>query len=466
MIIKLRNEIQEIAQQYEFNQSRNRGKLVNDESAYNNPKRGTLQVKRKSLLFVVVMLVSVILGACGSNNDSATGNNGSASEPNQVKLSILAWNNESEMKPVLQGFQEKYPHITFDFQFAPPVRDYISKLQTMLLSDSATDIFMIAAENRNEIIDGGHALDLTDYPFMEVMLDSNKPMLSKDGRTYAFTQNGWVGGWFYNKALFEQAGITELPQTWDEFVEVCLKLKEAGIIPLFDNMQDLTQVHSALYGNMVLSQDPEFDDKIFAGEKTFADGWTEVFNVWKRDLIDTGILTPDMIGLTGEQVESEFALGNVAMFFSGPWVLDKLDQTPDLDYGVMGLPGFEEGQRYYVGAPGVGFAVNSKTPRQEGALLFLEYLSSEEGLQLFYEGTGLIMTAEGFEAEVHPALQQAYEEGLIEGNIYLPMVTWPRYQEALRNQFVVSTQDVAVGKISVDEAIQAIDRKFEEMENY
>lgn len=425
-------------------------------------------MKRKSLLLIMVMIVTMVLSACGGKDSSESAVSGAegGQSKQKVKLSILAWNNESEMKPVLEGFQKKYPHISFDFQFAPPVKDYISKLQTMLLSDSATDIFMIAAENRNEIIDGGHAIDLTDYPFMDVMLDSNKPMLSKDGRTYAFTQNGWVGGWFYNKALFEKAGITELPETWDEFIAVCLKLKEAGIVPIYDTMQDLTQVHSALYGNMVLSQDPEFDEKIFAGEKTFADGWTEVFKVWKRDLIDTKILTSDMIGLTGDQVESEFALGNVAMFFSGPWVMDKLTQVPDLDFGVMGLPGFEKGQNYYVGAPGVGFAVNSKTKNKEEALLFLEYLSSEEGLQLFYEGTNLIMTAKGFEAEVHPALQNAYEEGLMQGRIYLPMVTWPRYQEALRNQFVVSTQDMAVGKITPEEAVQAIDKKFIEMENY
>lgn len=426
-------------------------------------------MRRKSwLMLIVAMIIALVLSACSGTDRQ--GESASEGEPGQsqknVKLSILAWNNESELKPVLEGFTKKYPHITFDFQHAPPVKDYIAKLQTMLLSETATDIFMIAAENRNEIIDGGHAIDLTDYPFMEVMIESNKPMLSKDGRTYAFTQNGWVGGWFYNKALFEQAGITELPKTWDEFVAVCLQLKEAGIVPIYDTMQDLTQIHSAMYGNMVLSKDPDFDHKIFSGEKTFADGWLEVFQVWKRDMVDTGILTSDMIGLTGEQVESEFAQGNVAMFFSGPWVLDKLSQVEGLDFGVMALPGFEEGQSYYVGAPGVGFAVNSKTDKKEEALLFLEYLSSEEGLQLFYEGTNAIITAHGFEAEVHPALQEAYEQGLMGGRIYLPMVTWPRHQEALRNQFVISTQDIVVGNATPEEAVEAIDKKFAEMESY
>ena len=38
-----------------------------------------------------------------------------------------------------------------------------------------------------------------------------------------------VFAFFYNKDLFEQAGITEEPKTWDEFKDVCQKLKDAGL---------------------------------------------------------------------------------------------------------------------------------------------------------------------------------------------------------------------------------------------
>ena len=41
-----------------------------------------------------------------------------------------------------------------------------------------------------------------------------------------------ANGYMYNKALFEQAGITEVPSTWQEFLETCQKLKDAGITPL------------------------------------------------------------------------------------------------------------------------------------------------------------------------------------------------------------------------------------------
>ena len=42
---------------------------------------------------------------------------------------------------------------------------------------------------------------------------------------------GMVGFW-YNKDLFEQAGITAPPATWDDLWPTVEKLKDAGITPI------------------------------------------------------------------------------------------------------------------------------------------------------------------------------------------------------------------------------------------
>ena len=39
----------------------------------------------------------------------------------------------------------------------------------------------------------------------------------------------WVVGFFYNKDLFEQAGIQETPETWEDFMTDCEKLKKKKI---------------------------------------------------------------------------------------------------------------------------------------------------------------------------------------------------------------------------------------------
>ncbi len=50
-----------------------------------------------------------------------------------------------------------------------------------------------------------------------------------DGKIYSVQQSVLPGGIWYSKDLFEKAGITETPKTWDEFKTVVQKLKDAGI---------------------------------------------------------------------------------------------------------------------------------------------------------------------------------------------------------------------------------------------
>jgi len=163
---------------------------------------------------------------------------------------------------------------------------------------------------------------------------------------------------------------------------------------------------------------------------------------------------------------NEFAIGNVAMIQGGPWNIPAIEKAnPDLNFSMMAIPGLEEGKEYYNGAPNVGFAVNSKSSNQDAALKFLEYLSTPEGLEKFEQGTGQIITIPGYESKVHPSLEKAYKEGLLAGKFYLPMVSWPRHQEALRNQMVVSVQDLLVGKGKIEDVTKALDQKLKEMES-
>ena len=88
-----------------------------------------------------------------------------------------------------------------------------------------------------QYVRSGNALDITKYldedsewkdSFNQVMLDS----CNKDGAYYAIPWDYSSKEVVYNKNVFEQAGITELPTTWDEFLDVCQKIKDIGVTPL------------------------------------------------------------------------------------------------------------------------------------------------------------------------------------------------------------------------------------------
>src|SRR5690625_4297445 len=213
----------------------------------------------KILLFSLLILL--VLAAC----DDKGGNSKSNGNNDSVTLTFFSWDGEDKMKPLLEGFKEAHPEIEIEFSHAPPIEGYISNLQTRLLSDSAADVFIMAAENRNDLIDGDYVLDLTEEPFMEKISDANKEAYSSDGKVYAMSVSSWGGGIFYNKKLFDEAGIDPNPDTWDEFIEIGKELKANGITPLYDSFEEIPMILSALLGAEIIQENPDYDHQLFNG---------------------------------------------------------------------------------------------------------------------------------------------------------------------------------------------------------
>ncbi len=448
-------------------------------------------MKRKivSLILTAVMLSSILTGCGGKASEGATAESSkpaeetAASEENAPEaesaddseasepaddlsgtLSILSWYDETKAAPVLEAFKAKYPNVTVDFQYSPPVADYVEKLSTLLYSGAGPDIFYMALENREDLIKGNYVEDLSNEPYMTdgTIPDSVKTTYGADGKAYSLAVDCWVGGIFYNKDMFEQAGITEEPKTWDELLEVCQTLKDAGIQPIMDNCQDAAVNFTApLYGSEVKADNANIVQDIFEGKATFKDTWTTPIAMWKEGLIDNGYLTADMVGATGDEVVTAFATGQVAMILSGSWNLNTIDTiNPDMNYKCMGVPGTDE--TYYCGAINVGLCINSASQNKELAKAFLEFAASPEGLEAQYKGYGGFTIADGFTPEFPEEIQEAVAN-VKAGKYYIPMADWLSYTESLRLTYIQSLQDCMVGTITPEEAATRLDDKLAEV---
>lgn len=74
----------------------------------------------------------------------------------------------------------------------------------------------------------------TEAEMMEVYNFANQWVW--DGLTYGVPSTGNAQGIVYNKKVFEQAGITELPKTPDEFIAALQAIKDnTDAIPLYTN---------------------------------------------------------------------------------------------------------------------------------------------------------------------------------------------------------------------------------------
>ena len=78
--------------------------------------------------------------------------------------------------------------------------------------------------------------------FFDIAL--NYPKLS-DGSNYLMTWQGNVESFWYHKDMFEKAGITETPQTLEDLLDVCKKLKDAGMTPISAGNYDMIMRYPA-----------------------------------------------------------------------------------------------------------------------------------------------------------------------------------------------------------------------------
>jgi raffinose/stachyose/melibiose transport system substrate-binding protein len=408
--------------------------------------------RRRLAAALVAVGMMMTVAACGGSSSGGSQDTGT--------LTFFSWDSEQTMTPIIDEFEKQNPGIKVEFSSAPPVAEYISTLQARILSGTAADVFAIAAENKTNLIDNGAVADLTDEPFMANLTQFNKDTYGKDGRTFGASIASWGGGIMYNKKLLAEAGVTEFPKSWDEFLAVSSKLKDQGVqYPFLESVQAMPIVVASFVGSENAATGGTLDQKIFDGSSSFAATWTEPLTVW-NELYSKGLAPKDVVGLTGDQVRDEFIAGRAAMIPAGPWEVSPIRKgNPDLDIEMAPVPGMSGPEPYLAGAASPGLAINAKAKNPEAAKKFLAFYTSAQAVAMYNKATDAITTTTDFKPVIDESLKPIVEP-VRAGDVYLPQIAWQRCQDALNLEATAQLQQVVQGKISPGDAAAALDAKL------
>jgi ABC-type glycerol-3-phosphate transport system substrate-binding protein len=386
---------------------------------------------------------------------------GSANDEGVTKISFLSWTGQEQMKPILEAFHEEHPEVKVEASYSPPVAEYIQTLQTRVLSGTAPDVFVIAAENKTNLIDSGAVIDLADEPFMEGVQEFNLDTYGRDGARYGLSLSSWAAGYAYNKDMLAEVGYDGIPETWDEFLTMLKALKDAGHTPFLESVDQLPTTVSAMLGAKTSEMDPSMDDQIFSGDSTFVDEWTPILEEYNK-LFTEDLVSADVVALDGDQVRDEFANERVAIINAGPWIINAVEEAnPEMNWSFGQVPGLADGKPYQAGAAAPGYAISAKSDeaKQEAAKTFLGWLASEDGVEMFHEATNDVTVTENFQPEVNPVFE-AMVEPIRGGELYLPMISWQRKEDLLNVEVVAQIQRMIQGQISAEEVAAALDAKL------
>lgn len=382
--------------------------------------------KKLVAMSLVGVLAISVLGGCGkksSNTDSPveSGTNSDASvdtekpdDAEPVTLKLITWTNAATtdvLDALNKSFTEKYPNITVEIT-AVDSATYPQLVQTRV---AAGDVDIIAQQQFianpdytkgldkppfQQYIENGDFLDLTDQEFVKNW-DANAiaDSASFEGKVYALPMSRTsYNGIFYNKKMFEENGLA-VPQTWDEFVNVCETLKANGIAPITVAGKDgwpVTAVAANAIVSTVVSDSYDYMKGLWDGSKKFNDA--ESLEIFKRLEQFGSYCEEGVMGIDYASVPGRFAAGKAAMLADGAWQAPQIAAAnPELEFGYFPMPPTEKGSdvAQLRGKYDTLFAASGKSNNTDAILKWFEFMSETENYTTFINAIAMESTMPG-----------------------------------------------------------------------
>jgi multiple sugar transport system substrate-binding protein len=354
---------------------------------------------RKILISCALFIVSSTFISCSS---SSNGNNGLKKDENPNKgLSVIGenvtfnpnklvnngepiaieywtWSDNDVTKDMAKQYTEIYPNVEIKV-VVQPWDDYWTKLPLALKGKNGPALFNIHNSHHDNIIQylAPYDIAITD---LEADYNSVGPHII-DGNVYYTDFAINTGNIYYNKQLWQEAGLTELdiPVTWDEFREVAKKLTKT------ENGK-LTQAgfnFNGAYNAIILGLNYQKGTLLFdaSGKIVNFDNPSTIENT--KFLAD--LYTVDNVGSPdfGDDLTISFGNGQSAMIYQWGWMQGELiNNYPDIEYGVFPTPTPTEETPFaydrYNGESTPGINNNQTGETQAVAQDFLKFLLSGE----------------------------------------------------------------------------------------
>lgn len=311
-----------------------------------------------------------LLSGCQSVDSKQTRLSGWSSSPAEEKL----------VEGVLANFHQKEPAV--DFKYEPIPGNYTEKIQLMLGTHTAPDVFYLRGETAPSYIrfnvleplnsfTNNPAFQLNDfYPALLKSFQKGDTLygIPKDFNPYVL---------FYNKAMLREAGLTRPPQNWSELEAYSRKMtvdRNGDGKP--DQYGLVLEPTIEMIMAFVYQNGGEFqkaDGSLGILDKNFLDALEYYVSLYKKGA--ASIPSELSAKWNGE------AFGNkkCAMIISSGWLIPELKANyQDIDWGVAELPaGKQKATVVFTNA----YTMPKESKHKQEGWQIIDYLTSEKGLE-------------------------------------------------------------------------------------
>lgn len=293
---------------------------------------------------------------------------------------------------LVDKFKAEYPDIdvtlnTFDHEA------YKTAIRNFLASDPPDVALWFAGNRMRFFVDQGLIMDISDLwedaGFNDTMA-SSRAAFTADGKQWGVPWGYYQWGVFYRQDIFDEYDL-DVPETWDEFLEVGDTLVENEITPITIGTKYLwTAAGWFDYLNLRING-YDYHIELTNGEASYLDPeLDEVFEVW-ADLLDRGFFLENHATYSWQEAQAPFINGSAAMYLIGNFITPDLESAGVIDdVGFFQFPVINPEVGMYEDAPTEAYLIPSGAENVEEAKLFLEFASQADVLADFAYEVGNI----------------------------------------------------------------------------
>lgn len=362
--------------------------------------------KVKALLFTGMLAVSALLAGCSKDKDM----------DGKTVIELVQYKPEAVeiFENLAQEFNSTHEDIYLKVE-SP--NDAMTILKTRFIREDYPDIIGIGGDiNYSYFVDSEILADISNYEGLKKIKQAYIDILEGlefvpiDG-IYGVPYVANAAGVLYNRQMFQEHGW-QIPKTWDELMQLCEQIKNAGIQPFYFGFKD-TWTCLAPWNALAVDLAPsDVCKQVNRGDTTFKKEYSQIPDKM-LSLLQYGQNSPFAYGYNDACIA--FARGEAAMFTIGSYAVPQIKSgNPELDIDSFVMPGSNQAEENVLNS-GVDlqFCITKECKNKEAAYKVLDFLLSHDMVQMYLdEQMAVPCVNEQFQlASILDGMKEYIEEG-------------------------------------------------------
>jgi raffinose/stachyose/melibiose transport system substrate-binding protein len=332
---------------------------------------------KKLIISVAALAATALLAGCSG---SAPADDGTITG----EITVLTQRTDivdTVFKDYAAQFEEAYPGTSVKFE---AIKDYETDVSTRLSSGSYGDVLLIPnTVTKVQLAQFFEPLGTVDelgstYRFVQEM--------AYDDLAYGVSITGNAQGIIYNKNVWADAGVTEMPTTPDEFLTDLQLIKDnTDATPYYTNYADGWPL-SQWEGNRAATGDKDASITLVETDSPWKKGeYHEIADGLLYDIVAQGLSEEDPTTTDWESSKAGLGSGTIGSMVLGSWAITQMQDAAVTaggstdDIGYMAFPSAVDGQTYATIGGDYKNAISINSKNKATARAWIDWFANESG---------------------------------------------------------------------------------------